>query len=152
MPIKTKIQALSNDVVRRMRNTDRRATPEERADGFNVFFTSIGEELADKIPGTNTPYRYSLGPGTMARFKFRNVTSEEIRLILSKLKPKNSSGHDNISSKLLKLLGHNIAPQIAHIINMSLSKGHVPNVIKLAKVVPIFKAGDSHDFSPKKPW
>ena len=32
MPVKTKIQTLSNDIVRRMRNTDRSATTKERAD------------------------------------------------------------------------------------------------------------------------
>ena len=62
----------------------------------------------------------------------------------SKLKTKTSSGHDKISTKLLKETINNIAEPITHIINKSFLTGVVPNNMKIAKVVPIYKASDNN--------
>ena len=70
------------------------------------------------------------------------------------MKPKTSTGHDKISSKLVKQLYNKkynepatprgIISPLVHIINLSLSTGIVPKAMKLAKVVPIFKNNGSN--------
>ena len=55
-----------------------------------------------------------------------------------KLKSKTSTGHDKISTKLLKETIPIITDPITHISNMSLSAGIVPDDMKVATVMPIF--------------
>ena len=62
--------------------------------------------------------------------------------LINGLKPKHSSGHDVISSKLLKDIGVVIAPTLSVIINQSLCTGVFPDKLKIAKVIPLFKKGD----------
>ena len=59
-----------------------------------------------------------------------------------KIKLKSSTGHDKLSNKLVKEIIQPIARPLTHIFNLSLSTGVVPDIFKLAKVIPIFKTGD----------
>ena len=52
---------------------------------------------------------------------------------------KTSQGDDNISIKLLKLTSNTTSNATAHIINLSINQGIVPDKLKIAKVIPIFK-------------
>ena len=70
------------------------------------------------------------------------IAPSEILNCAKKLKPKLSSGHDNISTKLLKETIYNILQPITHIINQSISTGIVPKQMKVAKVIPIHKSSD----------
>ena len=54
------------------------------------------------------------------------------------MKGKNSSGHDNINSKLLKAVDSCIIKPISILINKSMQHGIVPDIMKLAKVIPIY--------------
>ena len=58
---------------------------------------------------------------------------------VSKLKPKNGSGKDNISTKLLKEIIESIVYPIAHLFNLSFKTGYIPSDYKCAKIIPIFK-------------
>ena len=55
------------------------------------------------------------------------------------------------SQNLIKKCIHAIAPQLSHIINLSLSQGKVPTNMKISKVLPIHKAGDIFDFKNHRP-
>ena len=70
------------------------------------------------------------------------VAPQDIIDIVKKLKPKSSSGQDGISTKLMKATITTIINPIPHIINQSLQTGIVPDQMKIAKVVPIFKSSD----------
>ena len=59
-----------------------------------------------------------------------------------KIKNKISSGHDDISSKLMKITINIIIEPLTHIINQSLKTGIVPSEMKIAKVIPIHKSSD----------
>ena len=52
--------------------------------------------------------------------------------VANKLKPKTSSGHDDISTKLLKLTLNKIVQPITHILNRSFDTGIVPKEMKIA--------------------
>lgn len=64
-----------------------------------------------------------------------------VKKIVDKLKPKTSCGHDEISTKIMKLSIDTIIHPITHIINLSFSKGIFPKQLKIAKVIPLFKSG-----------
>ena len=57
---------------------------------------------------------------------------------LNKLKSKNSSGPDKIST--LKSIIPIIMGPICHLFDLSFKTGFIPTTLKTAKIVPIFKA------------
>ena len=61
--------------------------------------------------------------------------------IVKSLQPKKSTDVDGLSMYLIKKIINEINVPLAHIFNMSLSKGIFPDKLKTAKVVPIFKMG-----------
>ena len=52
-----------------------------------------------------------------------------------------SSGPSDIPIKILKIAAPIIIPQLVKIFNLSFKKGVFPDLMKLAKVIPIFKSG-----------
>ena len=64
---------------------------------------------------------------------------------------KTSSGHDGVSSKLVKDLKYALSFPLSIIINNSLAMGLVPNMAKLATIIPIYKAKDKKDISNYRP-
>ena len=71
------------------------------------------------------------------------VTQLEIPKIVNKMKPKTSYGHDEISTKLIKDVIFNIIVPLTHIINRSILSGICPDELKIAKIIPIYKASDA---------
>ena len=71
------------------------------------------------------------------------VAPSDVSDSAKKLTSKLSSGHDNMSTKLMKDTLNYIIEPITHIINQSLCTGIVPTYMKIAKVVPIYKSSDS---------
>jgi len=59
------------------------------------------------------------------------------------LNNKSSTGLDEISVNILKYCGDAIVPSITSIINNSIASGIFPDELKKARVLPIFKSGDS---------
>ena len=65
---------------------------------------------------------------------------QEIITCIDSLKRKNSSGHDNITSATLKDIKNTICIPLTNIFNKSLETGTVPDLLKLAKIIPIYKS------------
>ena len=115
------------------------------ANGFNKYYVNVGPNLAKEIRSDNLERPPLPSTNNPNSFYFFPTGAEEVSNILGSLKPKNSTGHDNISSKILKqLYGPGIILPCVHIINLSLSTGIIPDAMKLAKVVPIFKNNGSN--------
>ena len=70
---------------------------------------------------------------------------------LSKLKNKNSSGPDKISTNLLKYIAPSIMSPICHLFDLSFKTGYIPTNLKTAKVVPVFKSGEAESFNNYRP-
>ena len=123
----------------------------EISNGFNNFFSSVGKNLADKIPNTNVDFETFLSDRNDTNFEFSKISEVDILRICKALKPKTSAGDDCISTKLLKEIAPLIIIPLHHLINLSLETGFVPKEFKIAKVVPIFKSGDKHDYNNYRP-
>ena len=119
------------------------------ANGFNDFFTSIGEKLASNIDSTNTSFKDYLNNPNKILFTFPKVNPTQIRDVAKLLKSKNSAGHDKISLKLLKEIIHCIDKPLSYLFNLSFQTGYVPKQFKIAKVIPIYKLNtfDKEDMS-----
>ena len=119
----------------------------EIANGFNSFFPQIGPNLAADIPPTEINFKSYLTNCNPATFQFSRISEIDILNICKQLKPKASSGADLISNKLLKIIAPIIITPLHYLINLSLETGFVPREFKIAKVIPVFKSGDCHDYN-----
>jgi hypothetical protein len=79
------------------------------------------------------------------------VDPDEIYKILLSLKSKKSTGYDNITTSLLKQISCEISYPLSILVNKSFSDGVFPDCLKIAKVVPIFKAKDKSAFANYRP-
>ena len=111
----------------------------EIVDSFNRFFSTIGSDISDKVPVSQTPYSQFLNQRHDKSIFLDPIAPLDTINITSKLKNKTSQGHDNISTKLIKQSIEQISTPLTHILNQSMTTGIVPQNMKIAKVIPIFK-------------
>ena len=79
------------------------------------------------------------------------VTEEEILQLVNNAKSKTSKGHDGLDMCLVKKIIPYIVKPLKHIFNTSLQKGIIPDSMKKACVIPLFKSGDFKEFSNYRP-
>jgi len=115
-----------------------------------IFFVNIGYELASKVPDCcGNPLDFITGNyPSISSFKPPDV--QEISDIIDELKT-SSAGHDNISASLVKQVKLSILKPLAYIFSLSMKTGVVPDDLKVAKVIPLFKADDPCCFNNYRP-
>lgn len=126
--------------------------PEKIANEFNNFFIGIGPKLSQQIcmPG-NQSYKDFLKSPMENQFNFRRVNEHDIIKAIDTLKPKTSFGRDRISNKLLKFIKHEVAYPLMRIINQTFETGIFPDLLKTAKVTPLFKKNENFLFTNYRP-
>ena len=121
------------------------------ADSFNDYFASIGQITGKNVPKTKTNYTNYLNTPVLNSIYLENVEPNQVADIINKLKPKNSSGHDNISTKIVKASIVNIINPLTHIINLSLNSGIFPDELKIANVIPVYKSSEADKLQNYRP-
>ena len=71
--------------------------------------------------------------------------------IIGNLKPKTSTGIDTISSKLLRQTNDSITESLTIIVNQMLKTCTFPELLKISKVIPLYKKGDNSSLSNYRP-
>ena len=79
------------------------------------------------------------------------TVEDEIIKIIAKFDQNKSSGHDGIGNFVLKRIAKEIVKPLTTTFNISISSGEVPDSLKIAKNVPIYKKDDSQVFSNYRP-
>ena len=122
------------------------------ANHFCSYFTNIGKTYASSMPKSDKLFNSYLGskPNPSSLY-FTPTGPTEIITILKACKAKKSTGDDGISMILLKQLCEPCSVPLSMIINISLEQGIVPNAMKLAKVIPIYKAKSKQEFNNYRP-
>lgn len=118
---------------------------------FCEYFTNVGPDFARKITKSKYNHRHYMRNRNVQSMYMNPTDPEEILQILSNLKSKSSSGPDNISSKLLKQLRLEVKMPICVLINKSIVSGTFPDMLKIAKVVPIHKGKSKEDICNYRP-
>ena len=125
--------------------------PTEIANKFCSYFTSVGKNLADQIPSSSvSPKRYLQGNVRESIF-FTPATTQEIIDISRTFQSGKAPGYDGIKITTVKQSIYHICEPLTYIINLSLSSGIVPNNMKVARVIPIYKKEDPSLFSNYRP-
>ena len=133
-------------------NNETSNDPKTIANGFCRYFTNVGQTLAEKIPQTDDTYKKYLNNNAINNSIYLNPTSnDEIINVISNMKSKKSTGHDGISTQFIKQIKFSISQPLAILINRSMIEGKVPDCLKLAKVIPVYKAKDKQVLSNYRP-
>jgi len=122
------------------------------ANMFNSCFVNLGPNLASKISNqSDKNANYYLGSPNVKSIFVSPVTETEVIKTIMGLKNKSSPGWDGLKTEVIKYVVNIIAKPIVHVINLSLENGIVPDEIKIARVVPIFKSGDVKELTNYRP-
>ena len=85
------------------------------------------------------------------RVSLRPVTELEISNVIDNLKKNAAPGHDGICVNNLLLFKKKLLPVLVKLINTAFQTGIYPDVLKISRVIPIFKAGEHnkiHNYRP----
>ena len=108
---------------------------------FNTYFTSVfTEESLGNIPDPVTVFSER---DSKILYDFE-ITVEDVRSKLSKIRMDKSGGPDELKPRLLANIYEEITIPLCHIFNKSLKEGIVPEDWKRANVSPIFKNGSKN--------
>ena len=121
------------------------------AEHMNNYFMNISQEIQNKIPTTDKTFKEYLPPSQLSSIFIPDFTENDVILAAKHLKPKSSSGHDNISTKLLKASLHTFLTPLTHIINTYFRTGIIPLQLKQAKVITVHKSGDVQSSNNYRP-
>ena len=117
--------------------------PLEMANHFNEFFTNIGKVISNSVPtSTTNPTSYCNYPEDVPTLHLGGIGPIHFTDLVKAMPSKNSTDLDGISTFLLKQISYEISVPLAHIFNLSLTRGVFPAQLKTTRIVPINKAGD----------
>ena len=107
-----------------------------------LAFSKLSSLIKDKncMPGFDFKTHVKLSTG---KFSFQEVDTDLIWKIVQSLKNRTSSGIDGISNVMLKTIAPYIIKPMFTIFDRSLKNVTVPDGLKLAKVIPLYKGKDS---------
>ena len=112
---------------------------------FNNYFATLGDKLVEQLPastpGSLTFNNYLTKVSKIAFFVLLLIKLKSV--LLENLLNNKSPEPDSIGPVLVKLMKNLILDPLTYIFNLSLSTGLVPYRMKIAKVIPAFKKGDS---------
>ena len=126
--------------------------PVELADCFNHHFSEVGTKLANNLsPSSVCAVNDYLTKRVFSSIFLEPVASDEITNIINDLKTNKAGGYDMISCYFIKLSSSILIPFLVSLINASFSLGIFPDDLKIAKVIPLFKKGDTLDINNYRP-
>ena len=114
---------------------------EEISEEFSKYFISNPKNIHDSVPAPSGDYSYLI-PRNVSRANFEPCTENEIQSIISKMKKE--GGPEDISRRMLRLCGPFAVRLIASLINSCMTQGVFPDILKLAKITPVFKKGQKN--------
>ena len=80
-----------------------------------------------------------------------SLTINEVKKTFFSLKINKSPGYDEISFNVIKNCFSELNMPLKYLFEMSLESGIFPDKLKIARVIPLFKAGDLANISNYRP-
>jgi hypothetical protein len=118
--------------------------PRMIAASFNSYFTEIVEKLLLQRNKYGTRFKTkSHIQRCIATMFVAPVTVQEMERVIISLNKKASAGCDDIPMLVLKQCMDYIIKPLVHICNVSFQYGIFPDQMKIAKIKPLLKKGDS---------
>lgn len=120
-------------------------------DQFNDFFMNIAANLLQEVHYTVEDAPLDHPPFPEQAFVFTEVTINEVRDVITKIRNKESRDIYGLNTKLVKAIKELIVLPLTRLINLCFRECVFPDCLKRAIVVPIFKKGERDDVSNYRP-
>ena len=134
------IKNLSSDIQKNLSCNGFKMTKNvEISNIFNNCFATIAEKTKQNINPSAKLFSDFLKNRTQNSFFLSPTNKLEIRNITPSLDLNRLAGSNIIPTKILKLLKNDISSRLADIFNISFSAGVFPTILKVFKVVPVYK-------------
>ena len=115
------------------------SNPCDIAKTFNNYFTSFAKKTKKNINYSHKHYSEYLSDKCKNSFFIHPINKDEIADIISSLDKNKSVGPYSVPDNILILLKNEISNSLADLFNLSFSSGIFPSVLKIAKVVLVYK-------------
>lgn len=116
---------------------------------LNEHFINIGPTLANKLPTSNIDPSTFINRSFQNSFNFRGICAYEVSDLIRGLNANKAT--IGVPTKCVKLACNHISEALALVFNLSLSQGIMPNTLKISKVTPIDKGGESYEPTNYRP-
>lgn len=115
--------------------------------------TSIANAFAEHFNSYQVIHNQSIDHCvyTSQNLTLPNISHEDVKDAIRKLKPTKSKGTDGIPNFIIKGCADILIPVLAHIFNLSLTTGIYPSKWKEAVITPVFKSGKKNDIKNYRP-
>ena len=123
-------------------NNEMKVSNIDIAESLTNFFVHIGSRLNDKIPKFKKTFSFYLSDANNKSIFLKPCTTNEILLHINSMKVSKASGPNGFSTSLIIQFSGALINPLVSIINMSLSEGIFPNLLKEAHVCPTYKKGE----------
>ena len=110
------------------------------ANKFHNFFETIPQTIGASLPQSRINGLAHINR-QISSFFLPNSSPQDVLSIVKSLK--NNKNEDGLLIKLLKLGDIHLSTIISKLINLAISSGIYPNALKIAKITPIYKSGNS---------
>jgi hypothetical protein len=113
------------------------------ANHFNDYFCNVGTNLAKSLPVVDSDFKVYLKKPNPHSFVCEQISYNELLNQITSLNNSNSSSTDCMSNNIIKYCKYELINPLLFIFNLSFNLGTFPTSLKCAKVIPVFKTGDS---------
>ena len=116
---------------------------------LNQYFVNVGPNLANSITTSSfQPISYISNAAVPSFFMSPITATQVLNLFLGLDSNKVSI---DIPNNMIKLAAYELSPIFTNIFNESISTGVVPDILKISRITPIYKSGDTnepHNYRP----
>lgn len=129
------------------------SSPQQICVCFNNYFINKGNFNVTNVmsPPNTISSVDSLIECSPTIFRCSPIGEDELLKIINSFKSKPSSGYDEISIKLIKFVKFSLVKPLLHLINSSLISGIFPDKLKISKVIPVYKKGETTNLKNYRP-
>ena len=115
------------------------------------YFVTISEKTKENINPSHKHFSDFRNNRHQNSFFLSTINKSEIQNIISLLDLNKSVGANNIPMRILKLLKNNISSRLSDIFNISFSTCVFLTILKVTKVLPVYKKDSKLDFPSYQP-
>lgn len=143
------------DMINSVKNVPKRKLSDNNitVDEFSNYFVDSVEQIRSKT------HCSKISAGTFLSnvkqkncvFTWRPVSNLELYQLVMDLSNSRSQDHYGFSNHLIKSIIHVILDPLVFIINQCLDQGEFPDCLKISKVIPVFKKGNTSIVSNYRP-
>ena len=147
---KTKFSIKPSFIIDNEKVTNRRVISNKFNEYFNSIASKLNDTLSDNVISDSqfTSFEDFLAPSVSKTIYLEDCSPTELLDLISDLDNNKAS---DIPVRVVKKSAHIIAPILSEYFNLHMKEGIFPEVLKLGKIMPIFKKGNPEDIGNYRP-